>query len=188
MGREQLSTGVTGRERVALVVAVGALLALLSAPSVASAGADHRNVQMRDACDPETFNAAIGPGTCVRQDDGVTFDRFIGQLLTKGEAPAWRFSPTQLTLDAGGTITAQNRGGEEHTFSEVAEFGGGCIQVLNDLLGLVPVPECAEFPGGVFGATVAPAGGSLTTGEIDAGVHRFMCLIHPWMRTTAEAR
>jgi plastocyanin len=177
------------RERLAQVVAIGALVAVLSVPSVASAGADHRNVQMLDACDPATFNAAVGPDTCVRKGGGVTFERFINQLLTKGQAPAWRFSPAQLKLDAGGTITAPNRGGELHTFSEVAEFGGGCIDVLNDLLGLAPVPECAGFPvGGVFAATVVPPGGSLTTGELDAGVHRFMCLIHPWMRTTVEAR
>jgi plastocyanin len=176
------------RERVALLVAVSALLALLSVPSGAAAGADHRNVQILDACDPETFNAALGPGSCVRKGGGVTLDRFIGQLLRKGEAPAWRFSPARLKLDAGGTITARNRGGEFHTFSEVAEFGGGCIAELNALLGLDSVPECAGFPGGVFGATGVPPGGARTTDELGAGVHRFMCLIHPWQRTTAVAR
>lgn len=176
------------RERVASVVVVGALLALLSITSVASAGAKHRTVQILDACDSETFNAELGPGACVRKGGGVTFDRFIGQLLTKGEAPAWRFSPAQLKLDAGGTITARNRGGEFHTFSEVAEFGGGCIPELNGLLGLDPVPECAGFPGGIFGATGVPPGGSLTTDPLATGVHRFMCLIHPWQRTTAQAR
>jgi hypothetical protein len=170
-----------------LVVAVGAVLALLSVPGMASAGADHRTVQILDACDPETFNAAIGPGTCVRKGGGVTIDHFIGQLLTKGEAPAWRFSPPQLKLDAGGTITARNRGGEFHTFSEVAAFGGGCIAELNVLLGLQAVPECAGFPG-IFEDTGVPPGGSLETEPLAARVHRFMCLIHPWQRTTAEAR
>jgi plastocyanin len=176
------------RERVVPLVVVGALLALLSVPGVASAGAGHRTVQILDACDPETFNAALGPGACVRKGGGVTFDRFIGQLLRKGEAPAWRFSPAKLKLDAGGTITARNPGGEFHTFSEVAAFGGGCIPELNGLLGLQPVPECVGFPGGVFGATGVPPGGSLTTDPLAAGVHRFMCLIHPWQRTTAQAR
>jgi hypothetical protein len=55
-------------------------------------------------------------------------------------------SPEKLSIDAGGTITAVNRGGEDHTFSDVAEFGGGCIQDVNDLVGLDPVPECAGFP------------------------------------------
>jgi hypothetical protein len=176
------------RKRVAPVVVVGALLALLSITSVASAGADHRTVQILDACDPETFNVAIAPDACVRKGGGVTFDRFIDQLLTKGEAPAWRFSPAQLKLDAGGAITARNRGGEFHTFSEVAAFGGGCIAEINDLLGLGPVPECATFPGGLFAATGVPPGGSLTTDPLAAGTHRFMCLIHPWQRTTAQAR
>src|SRR5215208_7533062 len=97
--------GGTMRARVAPVVAVGALLALLSVPGVASGGANHRNVQILDACDPETFNAFIGPGACVRKGGGVTIDQFVRQLLRKGEAPAWRFSPAQLKLDAGGTIT-----------------------------------------------------------------------------------
>jgi hypothetical protein len=161
------------RDRVALVVGVSALLALLSVPGLASADADHRTVQIRDACDPGTFNAALGPGACVRPGGGITFDRFIGQLLSRGVVSAWRFSPPRLNVDAGGTITARNRGGEFHTFSEVDEFGGGCIQELNDLLGLAPVPECAGFPGGVFGATGVPPGGSLTTGELDAGTYGF---------------
>ena len=60
----------------------------------------------------------------------------------------------QLKLDAGGTLQAHNRGGEDHSFTEVANFGGGCIAALNELLGLTPVPECAGFPGGAFGATL----------------------------------
>jgi predicted Zn-dependent peptidase len=35
---------------------------------------------------------------------------------------------------------------------------------------------------------LVPAGGSLETGALDSGTHRFQCLIHPWQRTTAEAR
>ena len=126
---------------------------------------------MLDDCDPATFNAAIGPGTCVK-DGGTTFQAFIGQLLAQGRAPAWRFAPAQLNLDAGGTLQANNRGGEDHTFTEVANFGGGCIQALNDLLGLTPVPECAGFPGGAFAATLVPAGGTVTTAPLPPGVHR----------------
>src|SRR5213593_293992 len=98
-------------------------------------------------------------------------------------APAWRFAPGHLSLAAGGTIEARNIGGETHTFTEVANFGGGCIGFLNGLLGLNPVPECAGFPGGLFGATRVPAGETRTV-NLAPGVHRFECLIHPWMRTT----
>ena len=145
-----------------------------------------RNVQILDACDPGTFNAVLGEGSCVRKGGGVKFETFVDQLITKGEAPAWRFSPPQLKLDAGGTITSRNRGGEFHTFSEVAAFGGGCIVEINELLGLEPVPECA-IPD-IFLTTGVPPGTSLTTDPLAAGTHRFQCLIHPWQRTTAEAR
>jgi plastocyanin len=163
---------------------VTALFALVLATG-SSAVSSSRQVVMRDDCDPATFNAAIGPGTCVKEGS-TTFSEFIGQLLSQGRAPAWRFAPEQLSLAAGGTLEASNKGGEDHTFTEVASFGGGCIAVLNGLLGLSPVPECAGFPGGAFGATVVPAGGTLTSGPLAPGVHRFECLIHPWMRTTVE--
>ena len=120
------------------------------------------------------------------KDGTTTFSEFIGQLLAQGRAPAWRFAPSQLRLDPGGTLQAHNRGGEDHTFTEVANFGGGCIEALNGLLGLTPVPECAGFPGGAFGATLVPPGGTVTTSPLPPGIHRYECLIHPWMRTTAN--
>jgi plastocyanin len=165
-----------------MVAGLAALLVVGSAAG-ASAASTTRQVQVLDDCDPATFNAAIGPGTCVK-DGGTTFQEFIAQLLAQGRAPAWRFAPGQLTLDAGGRLAARNRGGEDHTFTEVASFGGGCIAVLNDLLGLTPVPECAGFPGGAFGATLVPPGATVTTAALPPGVHRYECLIHPWMRTT----
>ena len=67
--------------------------------------------------------------------------------------------------------------------TEVANFGGGCIGVLNGLLGLSPVPECAGFPGGPFRATLILPGETRTV-TLAPGIHRFECLIHPWMRTT----
>jgi hypothetical protein len=73
-----------------------------------------------------------------------------------------------------------------HTFTEVADFGGGCVQEINDLLGLGPVPECATP--GIFETTGLPPRASLNTGPLASGTHRFQCLIHPWQRTTAEAR
>jgi plastocyanin len=168
--------------RLATMAGLAALLLLVPAAGGSAASAT-RQVQVLDDCDPATFNAAIGPGTCVK-DGGTTFQAFIGQLLAQGRAPAWRFAPGQLKLDAGGTLAAHNRGGEDHTFTEVANFGGGCIAALNDLLGLTPVPECAGFPGGAFAATLVPAGGTVTTAPLPPGIHRYECLIHPWMQTT----
>ena len=171
------------KRRLTTMAGVVALLVLVPAVGASAASAT-RQVQVLDDCDPATFNAAIGPGTCVK-DGGTTFSEFIAQLLAQGRAPAWRFAPAQLKLDADGTLQAHNRGGEDHTFTEVANFGGGCIAALNDPLGLTPVPECAGFPGGAFAATTVHAGGTVTTVALPPGVHRYECLIHPWMRTTA---
>ena len=171
------------KRRLATIAGLAALLLLVPTAGSSAASAT-RQVQVLDDCDPATFNAAIGPGTCVK-DGGTTFSEFIAQLLAQGRAPAWRFAPAQLRLDAGGTLQAHNRGGEDHTFTQVATFGGGCIQALNDLLGLTPVPECAGFPGGAFAATAVAPGGAVTTTPLTPGIHRYECLIHPWMRTTA---
>jgi hypothetical protein len=100
-----------------------------------------------DACDPTTFNAAIGPGTWVRRG-GVTF-----------------------------------RGGEIHTFTRVAAFGGGIVPFLNGLSGTpVVAPECTALEPDDF---VAPA--ATYEEEVQAGsTQRFQCCIHPWMRTTVH--
>src|SRR5215218_7820538 len=171
-GDRMESRRVQLKRRLTTMAGVVALLVLVPAVGASAASAT-RQVQVLDDCDPATFNAAIGPGTCVK-DGTTTFSEFIAQLLAQGRAPAWRF-----------VLQANNRGGEDHTFTEVANFGGGCIQALNDLLGLTPVPECAGFPGGAFAATAVAPGGTVTTTPLTPGVHRLECLIHPWMRTTA---
>lgn len=172
----------TRRSLAALAMSL-ALTGVLA--SSAAAAPDERTVQMLDACDGPSFNAVIGPGTCERPG-GVTFDAFIGQLIAMGQAPAWRFAPTHFDVAAGGSIAAYNRGGEFHTFTEVAAFGGGCVPELNEILGLSPVPECA-VPG-IFGSTGAAPSGVVQTPALEAGQSLFQCLIHPWMRTTVDAR
>jgi plastocyanin len=154
----------------------------LAAVTVASAASQSRTIQVLDDCDAASFNAVIGPGTCIK-DGGVAFSEFIEQLATQGRAPAWRFSPGSLKLSPGGTLEAHNRGGEFHTLTEVAAFGGGCIVALNTILGLTPAlsarsPGSSERP-------ASPRAATLETGALAGGTHRFMCLIHPWMRTTA---
>ena len=157
-----------------------AMVLVLAMASVTYGGAADRRVAVLDACDGPSFNAVIGPGTCER-GGGVKFDDFIGQLIAMGQAPAWRFAPEALTLADGGSVDAYNRGGEFHTFTEVAAFSGGCVPELNAVLGLSPVPECG-VPG-IFGATGIAPGDELEGEPLGAGTHRFMCLIHPWMRT-----
>jgi len=166
-----------------LVAVVIAFLSIaLAAAGTASASNVERHVNVLDDCDATTFNAVLGPGACTKED-GTTFETFIGQLLAMGRAPAWRFAPDALELPAGGVIDAYNRGGEFHTFTEVANFGGGCVKDLNDLVGLTPVPECANA-GVLFATTGVAPRNEVETPALGPGVHRFECLIHPWMRTT----
>jgi hypothetical protein len=167
-------------------VASALCLALIVASTASAAGASVRKVQILDVCDAASFNAVLGPGSCVKEGD-TTFDELVDQLLTQGTAPAWRNSPTKIKLAAGGRIESRNIGGEAHTLTPVAEFGGGCVQELNDLLGgLTPVPECSDGP--LFGATLVFAGETLDLGPFAAGETKLMCLIHPWMIATVEAR
>jgi plastocyanin len=173
----RISLRLVGALVIALAVGVGVV-----ADATGSAGVRH--VDALDACDPVSFNGpgGPGPGTCNRPGGGVSFSDFIGQLVDRGQAPAWRFSPGELTLASGGTLQVANRGGEDHTFTEVAAFGGGCVEELNGILGLSPVPECS-VPG-LFDSTLVEEGETLEVNEMAPGVHRFECLIHPWMRTT----
>ena len=159
----------------------GSLVLVLALASTALGASEARRVTLLDDCDAASFNAVLGPGACVKDGD-VTFNELIGQLIANGEAAAWRNAPEQVRLAEGGTIDAYNRGGEFHTFTEVAAFGGGCVDVINALLGLSPVPECA-IPG-IFGSTGVAPSAELEGAPLGSGVHLFECLIHPWMRTT----
>jgi plastocyanin len=173
-----LALTASGLVSLVLTASIGTMASAQGGPSV-------RHVQILDACDPTTFNAAFGPGTCTR-NGGVTLDHFISQLEKHGRAAAWRFSPSKLELASGGTILAKNRGGEEHTFTEVAAYGGGCVPPLNAILGLTPVPECS-IPG-FFPSELIAQGDTRAVTGLAAGVHRFQCLIHPWQNTTVSAR
>ena len=143
-----------------------------------------RRIEMLDACDPTSFNAAIGEGTCTR-NGGLSFDQFIGQLTRRQVAEAWRFSPPKVEVRVGQSLLAINRGGEVHTFTEVEEFGGGIVPVLNQLSGNPDVaPECLALAPSDF----VPPGGTATDDVDEAGTEKYQCCIHPWMRTTVNAR
>lgn len=156
------------------------------------AGASHphasgsdRLITIMDACDPASFNAAVGPGTCVERHGGVRFPVFIDELTRTQKAGSWVFAPPRTTARVGQTLLAVNRGGEVHTFTRVESFGGGIVPILNDLTGETEIaPECLALAAEDF----VPAGGTYEEEVADADIQRFMCCIHPWMRTTLRAR
>lgn len=165
-------------------------------------------ITMRDACDPDSFNAAVGPGTCASGQHGTTlFGDFIGELQTDHIAGAWRFNPllnateghfqlVRLNLKEGDQTTIENKGGETHTFTRVQKFGGGFIAPLNGLSGNPdPVPECAQvLPNGSLvpqpesatnqfvEAGKTEAGPTAGSSALPNGVSRWECCVHPWMR------
>jgi hypothetical protein len=135
-------------------------------------------ISMLDNCDPETFNATVGPGTCVR-NGGMKFDDFIAQLTRLGLVGSWRFSRPVTNARIGQSLLVTNRGGEVHTFTEVEEFGGGIVANLNELSGVPNVaPECLNLAPADF---VAP-GQTFTETEEKEGDEKYQCCIHPWMR------
>ena len=73
----------------------------------------------------------------------MSFDTFIAELSRTEHAGAWHFAPGVVHMIDGEAVQARNTGGEIHTFTEVEEFGGGIIPVLNLLSGNPePAREC----------------------------------------------
>ena len=134
-----------------------------------------------DECEPSSFNAAIGPGTCVG-DGEVTFAEFLEELNPEdGGHEDWFFEDADI--EEGETLVAINEGGETHTFTEVVSFGTGIVPDLDAALPPGTLPAVLAEP---LGPTFVPAGGTRTLTGLSVGAHKFQCLIHPWMRSVVE--
>lgn len=165
---------------LALHLALGVAVVSLTGVAVSSSGV--RTVRIEDRCDPATFNAAVGDGTCVGDGD-ETFEEFIAEVTDDQEARHWRFKEDAFEVRVGEAVNTFNIGGEVHSFTAVAQFGGGVVPLLNDLSGNpVFAPECAAFVPVFPNASGAPVVLNKT------GVQRFQCCIHPWMRTEVTVR
>ena len=169
------------------VFAAFTAVALLSLTVGAGAVQGDKKIRMYDDCEPTSFNAVLGDGACIGKGK-TTFDEFIAELEETQDAHQWRNQPSQMHVNTGRPTLIENRGGEVHTFTPVANFGGGFVVELNGISGNpVPAPECLNFGSIVFipaGATEeGPTAGS---SEMPAGINRFQCCIHPWMRTVIE--
>ena len=164
-----------------------AAIAVLSLSGGVDAVQGDKKIRMYDDCEPTTFNAVLGDGACIGNGH-TTFDEFIAELEETQDAHKWRNQPSQMQINVGRPTLIENRGGEVHTFTPVANFGGGFVNELNGISGNpVPAPECLNFGSIVFipaGATEeGPTAGS---SDLPVGSHRFQCCIHPWMRTVIE--
>jgi len=171
--------------RPLLHLVTGTCVAIIGVGAITYA-ASVRTVEINDQCDAATFNAVLGDGACTNTA-GVPFDVFLNQVTTTGKAGPWHFAPGIVQLEDGEAVQARNTGGETHTFTEVDHFGGGFVDLLNQLSGNpVPVPECNPVtnPDIQF---VAP-GQQTKPDHEEPGVHHYQCCIHPWMRTDVVVR
>jgi plastocyanin len=148
-----------------------------------------------DECDPATFNvlSAAGPGFCKNVALGYTpfgsTTTFANLVAEANSSPDknWDFEPDTLTVDEGTPVIAVNQGGEPHTFTEVAQFGGGFIPPLNG--GEAAAPECsAGFSDVAVAKTRILQGSQIQVTGLSKGVHHFQCCIHPWMRMTVVVK
>jgi len=152
------------------------------------------SVHIRDYCDPVTF-VQIG---CRRDTSSgfITLSGFQAELGAEKSVGAWRFAVSQTKAEEGANLNITSLGGETHTFTRVKKFGGGFVVPLNAASGNpVPAPECAQVVNGNLVPQPAspdniflPAGSSATAQVKEGEVANFQCCIHPWMRTTIDAR
>lgn len=148
----------------------------------------NRKIEMYDDCDPRDPAWAPTGGCLLRRGD-VTFAEFNAFLnsplsLSVVGHQAWRMDPSYLKLRAGKTLLVTNEGGRLHTFTEVAQFGGGRVPPLNK--GLTPAPECQGS--NATDPTAVRPGDELKVKGLAVGNHRFQCCLHPWMREIVKVK
>lgn len=178
----------TGFRAAAAALLVLGLAAATAAATYArtgdsSKGDGDRRIAMRDDCDPRDpgWNQV---GGCDRRRGNVTFAEFNAELnspLAQSVVghQAWRNDPSYLVVEHGTTLRVKNVGGREHTFTEVADFGGGVVPPLSR--GLTLAPECPLSIGVLPGDSVKVSG-------LAVGNHLFQCCIHPWMRALVKVK
>ncbi|HVG85155.1 MAG TPA: hypothetical protein VM820_11575 [Vicinamibacterales bacterium] len=151
-------------------------------------------ITMMDSCEENDagYNAFGGcpeggpfPGSNSYRGD-VTVNEFfaflISPLAPAGQVighPSWRNEPSYISVRRGQTVHVTNQGGRAHSFTKVAEFGGGFVPPLNGTL--IPAPECNPNE-----VTLVPYGGSQSLTGLEPGVHKFQCCIHPWMHAAVR--
>lgn len=174
-----------------VAVALGMGLWAVTTTLEAQARSNDANITIMDNCsdtDP-AYNPFGGcpeggpfPGSNSYSGDvsaNEFFLLFSSPLAPGGQVighPSWRNEPSYLSIRAGRRVNVTNRGGRAHTFTKVANFGGGFVGLINGAL--LQAPECAN-PNVL---TFLPYGGSQTVTGLDPGLNQFQCCIHPWMR------
>jgi hypothetical protein len=144
------------------------------------------HIAMLDNCDPADPEWDT-VGGCALERGSVSLSEFNNLLFSPLSGtipvghPSWRNDPSYTFTPARRMLHIRNGGGRAHTFTEVANYGGGMVPPLNGSLQVAP--ECTSP-----GVVVVPPGGTQQIGELAPGIHKFMCCIHPWMRAAVEVK
>ena len=182
----------------AIRLTLGALaIVALAAPGLRSQvnsddNRGNRAIALVDNCDPDDPEW-LPTGGCLLKDGDETLTEFNAFLrsplydnipptgvepgLFLVGHPSWRNDPSHVVIEAGKQIRVTNVGGRPHTFTAVAQFGGGVVPPLN--VGTQTAPECA-------GAVRIQPGDETRMTAGGEGIQRFQCCIHPWMRATVR--
>jgi plastocyanin len=176
--------------KLALVLVLATGSWLITTALEAQVKGQDPNITMMDNCsDQDPAYDAVGgcpegapfPGSRSYSGD-VTAAEFFSLLFSPlgpgGQVighPSWRNEPSYVSIGEGRTVRVHNQGGRTHTFTEVEDFGGGFVSLLNGALD--PAPECDPAE-----VTFVPHGQTQTLKGLDSGLHKFQCCIHPWMR------
>jgi len=134
----------------------------------------------------DTFNEALQNPESVRSRRRCQFDHFVAQLTRLGFIEPWNFAPSTANVRSVKTFEAVNHGGETHTFTEVAEFGGGFIQFSTTSPTFLMWPQNA-VPDALEADDFVAPGGTYRETVDHAGHLKFQCCIHPWMRLERRA-
>ncbi len=183
---------------VMLATGVAVVWAMAGPTGVAADRGGENTIALIDDCDPDDPEWGAVPG-CLQDKGDVSSDEFTLFLTSPlydndGDAastagrflvghPSWRNEPSHLVVEEGKRIEVKNEGGRPHTFTKVAEFGGGRIPPL--LVGTQMAPECALAAGAIDPNQLAP-GARLKLKTSGEGIVRFQCCFHPWMRATVR--
>ena len=146
-----------------------------------------RHIAVVDDCDASDPSWAATGGCALRGGavNNAEFGAFLVSPLASAVVghTAWRMEPSYLRAGSGTSILVRNIGGRTHTFTPVAQFGGGRVPQLN--VGLTTAPDCAPATPDPY---LLPAGGQLQLNDLAPGNHRFQCCIHPWMRAVIKVQ
>ena len=174
---------------VVIALLIGVWTTVTTRAALAQGG--NEKLDIYDNCDPlDPAWASVGGCDLEPRGGDVTvaeFGRLLLSPLSSGTVghPSFRFEPSNMTLEFGKRLHAENEGGRTHTFTEVVAFGGGRIGGFN--VGLTTAPECVLAPGAAD-PTQLPPDGSLDLTNLGRGVHTFQCCFHPWMRSAVDVK